>query len=113
VSKAKNKKIKTVRREENTLIVIYQWALLKTVMETSPRPVCILCNAVMQHSSMAPSKLKRHFETKHRTHKGKPVIFLQRMLNNLSSMKAYIHTKFKSENALTVSMKVSYRTART
>jgi hypothetical protein len=36
------------------------------------------------------------------------------MLNNLSSMKAYMHTKFKSENenALMASMKVSYRIAR-
>jgi hypothetical protein len=75
--------------------------------ETSPR---ILCNEVLQNSSMVPSKLKHHFETKHIEHKGKPLSFFQRMLNNLSSMKAYMHTKLKSENenALMASMKVSY-----
>jgi hypothetical protein len=33
--------------------------------ETSPRPVCILCNEVLQNNTMAPSKLKCHSETKH------------------------------------------------
>jgi hypothetical protein len=66
--------------------------------EPSPRPVCILCNALLQNSSRAPSKLKRHFETKHGEHKGRPLIFFQPLLNNLSSMKAYMHTKFKYEN---------------
>jgi hypothetical protein len=47
--------------------------------ETSPRPVCILCNEVMQNSSMAPSKLKRNFETEHSEHKGTPLRFFQRM----------------------------------
>jgi hypothetical protein len=77
--------------------------------ETSPCTVCILCNEVLQNSSVAPSKLNCHSE-----HKGKPRSFFQRMLNNLSSMKAYMHTKFKSENknALMASMKVSYRIAR-
>jgi hypothetical protein len=43
--------------------------------KTSPRAVCILCNEVMQNISMAPSKLKRHFETKHSEHNGKHVSF--------------------------------------
>jgi hypothetical protein len=43
--------------------------------ETSPRPVSILCNEVLQNSSMAPSKLKRHFETKHSEYKGTPLSF--------------------------------------
>jgi hypothetical protein len=49
--------------------------------ETSPR---ILRNEVLQNSSMVPSKLKHHFETKHSEHKGKPLSFFQHMLNNLS-----------------------------
>jgi hypothetical protein len=43
--------------------------------KTSPRPVCVLCNEVLQNSSMAPSKLKRNFVTKHSEHKGKPLSF--------------------------------------
>jgi hypothetical protein len=43
--------------------------------ETSPRPACILCNEVLKNNSTAPSKLKHHFETKHREHKGKPLSF--------------------------------------
>jgi hypothetical protein len=43
--------------------------------ETSPRPVCILCNEVLRNSSMAPSKLKRYFETKRSKHKCKPLSF--------------------------------------
>jgi hypothetical protein len=43
--------------------------------ETSPHPVHISCNEVLQNSPMASSKLKCHFETKHSKHKGKPLSF--------------------------------------
>jgi hypothetical protein len=45
--------------------------------ETFPHPVCILCNEVLQNSSMAPSEVKNkhHFETKHSEHKGKHLSF--------------------------------------
>jgi hypothetical protein len=43
--------------------------------ETSPCPVCILCNEVLQNSSVVPSKLNHYFETKHSEHKGKPISF--------------------------------------
>lgn len=40
--------------------------------ETSPCPVRVLCNKVLQNSSMAPFNLKCHFETKNSEHKAKP-----------------------------------------
>jgi hypothetical protein len=111
VSKAKNINSAKIRKYFDSYLPM---GFTQDGDETSPRPVRILCNEVLQNSSMAPSKLKRHFATKHCEHKGKPLSVFQRMLNNLSSMKVYMHTKFKSENenALMASMKVSCRIAR-
>lgn len=47
---------------------------------------------------MAPSEFKHNSETKHSEHRGTPLSFFQRILNNLLSVKAYMHTKFTSEN---------------
>lgn len=69
----------------------------------SPHPVYILYNEILQNNSMVPFELKHHSEIKHSKHKGKPHSFL---LNN-------IWAKFKSENenALMISLKVSYHIA--
>jgi hypothetical protein len=46
---------------------------------TSPHPVCILCNEILQNNSVAPSKLEHHFEIKHSKCKGKPHSFLSNL----------------------------------
>jgi hypothetical protein len=79
----------------------------------SPRRVCVLCNEVLEITSVALSKLQHHFKTSHHKHKHKPLSFFQRMLNSLSSAKAFMHTKFMSEieNAFVASVKISYHIA--
>jgi hypothetical protein len=62
---------------KDILMIIYQWDLVQTVMETSIRLVCILGNEVVQNSYRGSSNVKRHFETKDSEHKGKPLSFFQ------------------------------------
>jgi hypothetical protein len=77
--------------------------------EISPRPVCVLCNEVLQSTSSVPSKLNRPSEIQHSKHTCKAPSF-PRVLSNPWSVKAYTHTEFKfeNENALTVSLKFIY-----
>lgn len=78
--------------------------------EISPRPVCVLCNEVLQSTSLVPSKLNRPFEIQHSKHTCKPPSFFHGMLSNPLSVKAYTHTEFgfENENALMESMKFIY-----
>jgi hypothetical protein len=68
--------------------------------------VFILCTEILQNTTTAAAKLKRHFETKHRERTGGPLRFFSRVLEKLSSKETDMHTKFKSENktAVTASM---------
>jgi hypothetical protein len=77
--------------------------------EISPRPVCVLCNEVMQSTSSVPSKLNRPSEiqlSKH-TCTCQPPSYIHSMLSNPLSVKAYRHTEFRfeNENALLASTK--------
>jgi len=78
------------------------------------RPQCVLCNEILQNSSMFPAKLRRHFDSKHSEYKDKPLSFFERKLNSLELRRNIIQSTFKTnnENALMASLKVSYRIAR-
>jgi hypothetical protein len=78
--------------------------------EISPRPVCVLCNEVLQSTSSAPSNLYRPSETQHSKQTCKPPSFSHGMLSNPLSVTAYTHTEFRfeNENALMASTKFIY-----
>lgn len=42
-----------------------------------PKPQCIICLQVLPNGSMKPSKLRRHFETKHIDFTSKSLDFLK------------------------------------
>ena len=49
-----------------------------SVMECyEEKPKCLLCSKVLSAESMKPNKLKRHFETPHKEHVGKPRAFFE------------------------------------
>ncbi|XP_035216039.1 zinc finger BED domain-containing protein 5-like [Stegodyphus dumicola] len=49
--------------------------------ESEPKPLCVICNEVLANSSLKPSLLRRHIETKHPTHKDKPLEYFKRKLS--------------------------------
>lgn len=83
--------------------------------ESEPKPLCVICNEVLANSSLKPSLLRRHLETKHPDYKGKPVEYFQRKLegNKKCSVSSFLSV-FNEDNkmALEASFRVSYRIAR-
>ncbi|GBO06565.1 Zinc finger BED domain-containing protein 5 [Araneus ventricosus] len=51
--------------------------------EEAPDAVCLLCNKILENSSLAPTKLLRHLEKNHPTDKGKDISFFKRKLESL------------------------------
>lgn len=45
----------------------------------TPRPFCLVCKELLANSSMAPTKLKRHLENKHKKEKDKPLEYFQQL----------------------------------
>jgi hypothetical protein len=54
-----------------------------TGSEDYQRPLCMICYEVLSNESLKPTKLCRHFETKHSDSACKPVEFFQRKLEEL------------------------------
>ena len=48
-----------------------------------PIPQCVLCYETLANEAMKPSKLRRHFESRHKEYVGKPIEFFQRKCNEL------------------------------
>lgn len=77
------------------------------------KPLCVLCNEVLANESMKPSKLQRHLQTKHASHKDKPLAFFQGKSQNLeASQKTFQRACTVQEQALRASYLVSYRIAK-
>lgn len=79
----------------------------------APDAMCVLCHKILANSSMAPAKLRRHFETTHSNYKGKDMQFFKRQRDSLEKSKSQMITmaKTENENATEASYRVSYRIA--
>ena len=79
----------TVKRRYDITYIKYVFSFI--VDKMGERPQCVLCSEVLAQESMKPSKLVRHLETKHPSHKDKPVEYFQRRLKDLrASQVSYI-----------------------
>jgi hypothetical protein len=79
-----------------------------------PKQRCIICGDVLENSSLKPSLLRQHLETRHPSQINKPVHFFKRKLIELKSdINNFIPTENNdNENALEESYRVSYRVAK-
>ncbi|XP_077974495.1 zinc finger MYM-type protein 6-like [Styela clava] len=68
--------------------------------EQSPRPLCLVCDQVLSNNAMKPSKLARHFHSKHGNLKGKPVKFFERLLIDMNNQKKQLKNMKTSEKSL-------------
>ena len=58
--------------------------------ERDPTPQWVVCGDVISNESMKPAHPKRHLTTKHAVLKDKPIVFIQRKLDELKQSKAII-----------------------
>lgn len=77
------------------------------------KPRCLLCDIVLCSESLKPSKLRRHFETKHKDYQGKSRGFFEKKLEQVESQGAkFAKFTFTSDSALRASYEVSYKVAK-
>ena len=55
--------------------------------EQSPRPLCLVCSQILSNDAMKPSKLARHFHSKHNNLKDKPLEYFERLRSNMNDQK--------------------------
>ena len=73
--------------------------------EQSPRPLCLVCSQILSNDAMKPSKLARHFHSKHNNLKDKPLEYFERLRSNMNdhrkqmkkmttTEKSFLHTSY-------------------
>ena len=55
--------------------------------EQSPRPLCLVCSQILSNDAMKPSKLARHFHSKHNNLKDKSLEYFERLRSNMNGQK--------------------------
>ena len=89
VSEPPKKKTKlNIRRQyhEDYLNIGFSWS----GNVDDPRPWCLVCGEKLSNESMVPSKLKRHFSTKHSHLVDKNASYFQRLLKSETQQSAKI-----------------------
>jgi hypothetical protein len=79
-----------------------------------PKQRCVICGNVLANSSLKPSLLRRHLETRHTNQMNKPVDFFKcKMVESKSCIATFVSTTSNdNENALEASYWISYRVAK-
>ena len=82
--------------------------------EQCPQPLCLVCSQILLNDAMKPSKLIRHFHSKHSDLKGKPLEYFERLLSEMTTQKKQI-IKITSadESLLHASFQISFQIAKT
>ena len=55
--------------------------------EQSPRSLCLMCSQILSNDVMKPSKLARHFHSKHNNLKDKLLEYFERLRSNMNDQK--------------------------
>uniref|UniRef100_H3B3H2 Uncharacterized protein n=1 Tax=Latimeria chalumnae TaxID=7897 RepID=H3B3H2_LATCH len=61
-----------------------EFGFTSVMVDNEEKAKCVLCHAILSVESMKPNKLKRHLETQHKEHVGKPKSFFQRRKDELA-----------------------------
>ncbi|KAH1168645.1 hypothetical protein KIL84_013235, partial [Mauremys mutica] len=79
-----------------------------------PKSQCVICGDVLANSSLKPSLLWRHLETRHPEQLDKPVdFFKQKLANWKSDITSFVSkASTDNENTFEMSYQVSYRVAK-
>ncbi|XP_035225125.1 zinc finger BED domain-containing protein 5-like [Stegodyphus dumicola] len=101
-------------KSENMTATIYNWVFILLGMSRNLNRFVLYVTKVLANSSLKPSLLRRHIETKHPTHKDKPLEYFKRKLADIKkcSLSSFLTSNEDSKMALKASFRVSYRIAR-
>jgi hypothetical protein len=77
------------------------------------KPRRVICGDVLANSSLKPSLLRRHLESRHPTQMNKPIDFFKHnLVESNSCIENFVSTSNDNENAQEASYRVSYRVAK-
>nr|XP_039269982.1 zinc finger BED domain-containing protein 5-like [Styela clava] len=103
-----NKRAVKRKYDEGYLGLGFTW----TGSEDYPDALCVVCQKILQNSSVVPAKLKRHLETHHPHLANKSIPFFATKLVGIKAMQRIIHsTTTFNDKLLEVSYLVSQRIA--
>ncbi|XP_077969306.1 zinc finger BED domain-containing protein 5-like [Styela clava] len=103
-----NKRAVKRKYDEGYLGLGFTW----TGSEDYPDALCVVCQKILQNSSVVPAKLKRHLETHHPHLANKSISFFATKLVGIKAMQRIIHsTTTFNDKLLEVSYLVSQRIA--
>jgi len=109
---SKREKVKTMRKRKCDASILGFGFTFKHC-DGYEQPVCLICDEFLATESMKPSKLKRHFESKHAAYANKPKEYFERLLKTSNKEKEHFE-KFMTVNEkyLQASYEVSYLIAK-
>ena len=84
---------KTRKYEDEYLKFGFFW----TGDQNTPHPQCIFCFQVLSNEALKPSKLKRHFESKHSKYADKSLNYSKRKYEGLFRNKSTLHSHCSGE----------------
>ena len=80
----------------------------------SPRPLCLACSQILSNDAMKPSKLARHFHSKHNNLKDKSLEYFERLRSNMNGQKKQMKKMTTTEKSfLHASYLISLQIAKT
>ena len=90
-----------------------KYGFMCTGTDALQKPQCVVCSEVLANASMKPSKLMRHFRTKHPDLSKKPIEFFQRKRDELKKQQTQFVKRSKLNSAaLRASFDVALRIAK-
>ena len=84
----RNGEIDTREREKDDKSFL-QFGYTSVIESNEEKPKCLLCGNVLSAESMKSNKFKRHFETTHEEHVGKPRSFFEKKYAELNYQRVY------------------------
>ena len=97
VKKSENSNFAKVQCDKNYISLGFTF----TGDVTNPVPLCEVCNENLSNSAMVPSKLKRHQESKHPSHKNKKADYFRRLIKRTEKQVNFMNKTVKvNENVL-------------
>uniref|UniRef100_A0A8D9A690 Zinc finger BED domain-containing protein 5 n=1 Tax=Cacopsylla melanoneura TaxID=428564 RepID=A0A8D9A690_9HEMI len=110
-SKEKRSSLETKTKKRKYMDIYMNYGFSYEGDEDSPKPRCVVCGDILSNSSMKPSPLRRHLQTRHPEYKDKNAYFFTRLSS--TNMKTYLKSAASiSDNATEASFHISYHIAK-